>query len=539
MIGESPDVRYSVCLIASTFGSAAAWARKCWTLVEKESYGWCRRMSRSRSTAKKSVGLALSTSASARGVRPAKRGNCRSGRSRSATTLRPVRSSGAGKLVDLGVHDPELAHQQLAHLAGHVGGQLEPDRRAEPAPQQLLLQGLEEVLGVVLLDLEVLVAGDPERVVLHDLHPGEEVVQVGGDELLERNEAHRCERIDVAVDADRLHHDEPGQRLRHLDPSEVLLLRRGVAHDDGEVEREARDVGERVRRVDGERREHREDLPPEVLVEPVLLLLGQAFPVGERDALRLERRDELAAIHAGVAVHQLVRAHRDRLEDLAWGQAGRSRDRDPGRDAALETGHTHHEELVQVRGEDRREPAPLQERQVRVLGQLEHTLVEREPGQLTVGEPVLGQLAVLGGSFRGRDHLGRGSSRVLGGGIVLDRLLQRGSLGAALGLGRRDRIRLDAVGARTARGRGGSGAPGCDGARAGLVGHGPYRCIPATAGASPRTPRTDSRDHAPPGFDRGETPRALDPRFTPRPRARPRPPAAAARGRAPRATMSG
>ncbi len=61
-IGESPLVRYSVCLIASTFGSAAACSRNAWTLVENESYGWCSRTSRSRIAAKTSLGLAVSTS---------------------------------------------------------------------------------------------------------------------------------------------------------------------------------------------------------------------------------------------------------------------------------------------------------------------------------------------------------------------------------------------------------------------------------------------------------------------------------------------
>ena len=46
-----------------------------------------------------------------------------------------------------------------------------PNRRR----MQLLLERLEQVLGVVLLDLEVLVAGDAERVVLQDLHAGEQL----------------------------------------------------------------------------------------------------------------------------------------------------------------------------------------------------------------------------------------------------------------------------------------------------------------------------------------------------------------------------
>ena len=44
-MGLSPEVRYSVCLIASTFGSAAACSRNACTLVAKDSYGWCTRTS--------------------------------------------------------------------------------------------------------------------------------------------------------------------------------------------------------------------------------------------------------------------------------------------------------------------------------------------------------------------------------------------------------------------------------------------------------------------------------------------------------------
>ena len=56
-----------------------------------------------------------------------------------------------------------------------VVGDLEPDRRAEPAPGQLALQRLQQVLVAVLLDLEVGVAGDPEQVVLDDLHAREQL----------------------------------------------------------------------------------------------------------------------------------------------------------------------------------------------------------------------------------------------------------------------------------------------------------------------------------------------------------------------------
>jgi hypothetical protein len=128
-----------------------------------------------------------------------------------------------------------------------------PHRRAEPASGQLTLQRREQVLGVVLLDLEVLVAGDPEGEVLTDLHAGEQVVQVGGDDVLERHEpggVHVGQPRLVRAVGDAQH---PGEHGRHLDPGEVLLAGARVDQDDREVQGEAGDVRERVRRVDGER----------------------------------------------------------------------------------------------------------------------------------------------------------------------------------------------------------------------------------------------------------------------------------------------
>jgi hypothetical protein len=49
-------------------------------------------------------------------------------------------------------------------------------------------------------------------VVALDLHAGEQLVEVGGDDLLEGHEA-------LAVG----HHHEPGQQVGHLDPGEAAL----------------------------------------------------------------------------------------------------------------------------------------------------------------------------------------------------------------------------------------------------------------------------------------------------------------------------
>ena len=62
-----------------------------------------------------------------------------------------------------------------------------PHDLAEAAAAQLGLDGLEQVVGLV-GDLEVGVARDAEHAAVDDLHAREQRVEVGGDDLLERDE---------------------------------------------------------------------------------------------------------------------------------------------------------------------------------------------------------------------------------------------------------------------------------------------------------------------------------------------------------------
>ena len=59
--------------------------------------------------------------------------------------------------------------------------------------------------------------------------------------------------------------------------------------------------------------------------------------------------------------------------------------------ATLESGHADHEELIQVRGEDRGEIRALQKGDRLILSQLKHTLVELEPADFAVEIAVLRQ----------------------------------------------------------------------------------------------------------------------------------------------------
>ena len=91
----------------------------------------------------------------------------------------------------------------------------------------------------------------------------------------------------------------------------------------------------------------------------------------------------------GVPFDQLTSLLPDRLQHLTGEQTGGGPHRDAGGDPALEAGHPNHEELVEVGGEDRQEPARSSSGRLRVLGQLEHALVEAQPGELPVEEAVV------------------------------------------------------------------------------------------------------------------------------------------------------
>ncbi len=67
-------------------------------------------------------------------------------------------------LVDVGVVDLEVVGEDLPHARRHPLVDGDADDRAEAPPTDELLDGLEEVVGLQLLDGQLRVTGDPERV---------------------------------------------------------------------------------------------------------------------------------------------------------------------------------------------------------------------------------------------------------------------------------------------------------------------------------------------------------------------------------------
>ena len=272
--------------------------------------------------------------------------------------------------VDVVGPDAEPRHEALAQRPGGGGRDLQPDDVAEAAPPELGFDRLEQVVGVV-GELEVCVPRDPEQRPLLDLHSREERGQEVGDDRLERDEPFPGR-------------DEPVEALGHLDARESALARVGVGGEDTQRMREPGDVRERLAGADGERCQHREDLPLEERFELAELLLRAVLDRGDLDARRFERGTQLAPPETGLASRQLDDALPDRRERLARREPVDRADAEVGLVELEEARDAHHEELVEVLGEDRGELEALQERQRAVLRDLEDARVVVEPRELAV-----------------------------------------------------------------------------------------------------------------------------------------------------------
>ncbi len=91
-----------------------------------------------------------------------------------------------GQAVDLLRRHAHLVGEQLREERRGLVRDLQADRRPEAAAQQLLFNRVEQVLGVVFLDLDVLVARHAERARLLDDHAWEQRLQMRDDQVLHR-----------------------------------------------------------------------------------------------------------------------------------------------------------------------------------------------------------------------------------------------------------------------------------------------------------------------------------------------------------------
>jgi hypothetical protein len=159
-----------------------------------------------------------------------------------------------------------------------------------------------------------------------------------------------------------------------------------VVKDHPERRRQVRHERERVARIDGERRQHREHAGAKVLVGLGLLRIGQVVPAEQVNTLGGQPRNE----RPGVILVLLPQHWQDRVanpsERLRRRQPVR-RLRDHAAQALpLEPADALHEVFVQVRREDLDEADPFQQRVALIERLVEHPTVKLQPAQVAVQE---------------------------------------------------------------------------------------------------------------------------------------------------------
>ena len=278
-------------------------------------------------------------------------------------------------LVDVGRPDHELVGEQQAHPLGHLRHDLEPHHRGEAPGPQLLLHRLEQILGLLLVLLDVGRPRHPERIRLEELHPRKEALEELGDHHFERDEAQRVRKLDPARQAGR-----------HLEARKADLGARRRAQGDRQRKREVGDERKRVRSVEPERSEDREDEAGEELLEMAALRRREVAEGDQLDAVPGDLRQHLLEQQRAL----LLLARADPGADLGQLLGRRAA---VGRQAVrvalllqLQPPDALHEELVEIAAEDGEELEAIEQRHRRIRGLGQDPRVELEPGELAVEE---------------------------------------------------------------------------------------------------------------------------------------------------------
>ncbi len=96
----------------------------------------------------------------------------------------PKRAAGLDHILEFHF---QIRDQQLESIVCDIVIDSQLDDATKTAHPDTLLHGLQQVAGFDLLDLHIIITNDAERMNVQDLHPREEIAEVGGDDLFHPN----------------------------------------------------------------------------------------------------------------------------------------------------------------------------------------------------------------------------------------------------------------------------------------------------------------------------------------------------------------
>ena len=259
----------------------------------------------------------------------------------------------------------------------HVFLHFQPDDGRELALAQFGFDHHQQIVGQVLVALGDGVAGDAEQLAAFDHHAGKQQIEIVGDHILQRYVQFLVADLEKTRDAGA---------NRHLDPRQPAGIVVGVTHRHQQIERQVGNERERVRRVHGLRRDQRKNVLQIILAHLLALFLGQPLVAAQNDALLLQQTMQLGR-QQPLLLHDVAH-HRQALAHLLLGATAVHRQfPNPRTDLLLEATDALHEKFVQIGTDDGQKLDSLQQRVTRVLGFVQHPLIEGQPSQLAVQIP--------------------------------------------------------------------------------------------------------------------------------------------------------
>ena len=268
--------------------------------------------------------------------------------------------------------------QGLANLFRTVVGNFQPHRLAAPALVQLLFHGLEQVRRVFLIHVELAIAGQAESPVPEHLRAGKEIREKLPDQMAQKH------IIPPAILAGQ--RDEPRQNGRTLHHRQMLggnaVLRHLNPND--QVQRLVQQLRKRMRRVNGQRRQHRMHLIEIERFQPGQVRRFQFIEFQQPDFVFGQGRLQFLMPADILVPHHLLHATRDGGEDFRRGETVHTAGGVAALNLLFQPGHPHFEKFVQIGTGDRKKLKPLQEGIGGVKRLFQNPLVEFQPAQFPV-----------------------------------------------------------------------------------------------------------------------------------------------------------
>ena len=201
--------------------------------------------------------------------------------------VRPVETDELGKLVQ-GEHPvedrkfPRRRHRvprprNAAQLLGHETVEFDPDHRTAAAALQRAFEQEHQILGLF-LDLEIAVADDPEEPMTAHLIAGKQALREHADHGFERDEA-------LALLAELVGEADESLDLGwQADQGFPVLLVARPEQFEGDRKAEIGNERERMRGINGKRRENRKNMRQKMLMQPFRFSLVEIRRIDDRDS---------------------------------------------------------------------------------------------------------------------------------------------------------------------------------------------------------------------------------------------------------------